>query len=175
MTRPDLTIRTATAEDLGRIVDIHRRARDTYYRGVLPAEVLDDPQRHAEFHDAYAHAIQAPDRTVVCADAAGRTVAFMALGPPFAPASDADPATVGQLVGLYVHPAHWGHGAGTALHAHAVQVWQSTGISTAHLEVWNGNQRARAFYDRHGWQETGHDRPGPGGSRFLELTLTVPT
>jgi hypothetical protein len=92
-------IRPATSDDLDALVAIHLAARDTYYRGVIPDQQLDDPAAHAQFRDAYAHSIAAPERTVLCAQAGGAVVGFASLGPPFEPVTDVDPATVGQLVG----------------------------------------------------------------------------
>jgi ribosomal protein S18 acetylase RimI-like enzyme len=167
MVRAMLRIRQAVGDDLDAIVDIHRQARDSYYRGVLSAG------RHAEFRDAYARAVDAADRDVFCGEVDGEPVAFGALGPPFDPVVDADPGTVGQLVGLYVRPTHWGLGIGTALHGEAVRIWRSTGVTVARLEVWSGNARARAFYRRLGWLADGHERPGPGTSTFLRLSRAV--
>jgi ribosomal protein S18 acetylase RimI-like enzyme len=173
-TQAPFRIRPATSDDLDALVAIHLAARDTYYRGVVPDQQLDDPAAHAQFRDAYTHSIAAPERTVLCAQAGGAVVGFASLGPPFEPVTDTDPATVGQLVGLYVSPDHWGRGVGSALHEQCVHVWQATAITTGRLEVWEHNQRARDFYTRRGWRADGHRRPGPAESSFVRLCLAVP-
>jgi hypothetical protein len=88
-------IRQAMLDDVDTLVDIHCLARDTYYRGVVPDEQLDDPIEHAELRAAYERGIPRPDRTILCAEHDGTVVGFVALGPPFEPVVDADPRTVG--------------------------------------------------------------------------------
>ncbi|NLU77841.1 GNAT family N-acetyltransferase [Micromonospora sp. HNM0581] len=167
-------IRLATDRDIDVLVDIHRQARDTYYRGAIPDETLDDPNWPAEARHAYTKTISSPERTLLCAEHNEEVVAFASLGPPFEPVIDADPATVAQLIGLYVRPHHWRQGIGTQLLTQSVQLWQANDIHTARLEVWDGNHRARTFYASHGWQPDGHRRPGPANTHFLRLLLTIP-
>jgi ribosomal protein S18 acetylase RimI-like enzyme len=169
----DVRIRPATVADVDALVEIHRQARDTYYRGVVPDEELDDPAEHAEMRAAYESRIPEPGRTVMCAEQDGAVVGFAALGPPFEPVVDADPQTVGQLFGLYVRPSHWDRRIGSRLHEESIRVWRGSGIATARLEVWDRNERARAFYVRRGWQPDGHRRPGPVDSGYIRLCLTV--
>jgi ribosomal protein S18 acetylase RimI-like enzyme len=169
----DVLIRQATVKDVDALVDIHRQARDTYYRGVIPDEELDDPTEHAEMRAAYERGIGRPDRDVRCAEQDGAVVGFATLGPPFEPVVDADPQTVGQLFGLYVKPSRWGRRVGGSLHEESVGVWQSTGITIARLEVWERNERALTFYLRRGWQPDGRRRPGAGDSSFVRLCLAV--
>jgi GNAT superfamily N-acetyltransferase len=61
------------------------------------------------------------------------------------------------LNGLYVVPDQWGSGAADRLHDAAVEA-----IAAAHAEakLWclEENQRARRFYERHGWVENGERR-----------------
>ncbi|MEV4508408.1 GNAT family N-acetyltransferase [Dactylosporangium sp. NPDC049525] len=160
-----MDLRRARAADVDALVAIHQVARRTYY-GDLPffydTELL---------REAYTVSVDAPDRTVLCIDGAeGHPVGFLALGPPIPPA----PATTARLVGLYVDPAHWQRGVGGALHDAGVDVWQAAGVAEGHLEVWDGNERAKAFYLRRGWQPFGEPREGPLGRDFVHLRLVMP-
>jgi ribosomal protein S18 acetylase RimI-like enzyme len=167
-------VRAATVADVGAMVDIHNRARDTYYRGVLPDELLDDPAEHARRHEAWTRSVGTAERTVLCAERGGEVVGFALLGPPFEPVTGVDPATVGQLVQLNVRPEHWGQRIGLRLHDACVDAWRAGSIATARLEVWEHNRRARTFYHRLGWRPDGHRRDDDGGSAFLRLCLAVP-
>lgn len=159
-----MEIRAALPSDVDALVVIHQVARRTYY-GDLP--VPDDTQ---ELREAYAVSVAAPDRTVLCVgDDAGRPVGFLSLGPPIPPA----PPTSGRLVGLYVDPARWLRGAGGALHDAGVTEWRAAGVTEGHLEVWDGNGRAKAFYLRRGWQPTGGRRDGPLERAFIDLRLPL--
>jgi ribosomal protein S18 acetylase RimI-like enzyme len=174
----DVRIRRATTEDLDALVEIHLQARDTYYRGVIADEELDDPAEHAELRAAYERGMPLSERAlseraVLCAEQDGVVIGFVALGPPFEPVVDADPRTVGQLFGLYVRPSHWGVRVGSSLHEESVRFWRSAGVTTARLEVWEGNERAGAFYARRGWRPDGYQRPGPGDASFRRLCLGV--
>ncbi|CAM5666648.1 GNAT family N-acetyltransferase OS=Streptomyces rimosus subsp. rimosus (strain ATCC/ DSM 40260 / JCM 4667 / NRRL 2234) OX=1265868 GN=SRIM_009310 PE=4 SV=1 [Streptomyces rimosus subsp. rimosus] len=85
---------------------------------------------------------------------------------------DGAPADTVKLFQLHVDPDNWRGGIGTALHRTCVAGWRSDGIATAHLEVYWHNQRARAFYTRHGWQPDETRRPTPDATH-LDLILPV--
>jgi GNAT superfamily N-acetyltransferase len=62
-----------------------------------------------------------------------------------------------RLSWLFVEPSEWGSGlAGDLLDA-AVTAMRDAGHSTAELWVHDENERARSFYERHGWA-AGPDR-----------------
>ncbi|GAA2596512.1 GNAT family N-acetyltransferase [Dactylosporangium fulvum] len=153
----------ATEADVDTMVDIHREARETYYRGVVPDTVLNNT---ADLHAAYLDSVRDPRRTVLIADGAG----FLSLGLAF---DRTAPDTVAQLVGLYVRPADWGRGVGGALHDAGLAAWRAAGVAVGHLEVWAGNKRAAAFYARRGWRADGHRREGPGGLDHVRLVLPL--
>jgi hypothetical protein len=50
----------------------------------------------------------------------------------------------------------------------------ATVVSTAQVDVWANNQRARAFYAHHGWRPAADRRPGPAGFDFVRLRLAIP-
>ncbi len=159
-----MELRAAVPADVDALVAIHQVARRTYY-GDLP--VPDDSE---QLREAYAVSVAAPDRTVIVADdGEGRPAGFLSLGPPIPPA----PPTSGRLVGLYVDPAHWRRGTGGALHDAGIAVWRAAGVTEGHLEVWDGNARAKAFYLRRGWEPTGERRDGPLGRDFGYLRLPL--
>lgn len=59
-----------------------------------------------------------------------------------------------DLCHLYVDPSCWGRGIGAALHDAAVAALRDAGATTAWLWVLRKNDRARAMYERRGWQLT---------------------
>ena len=56
---------------------------------------------------------------------------------------------------VYVARAHRGTGVAAALPAGAEEIIASNGHESAWLAVVSGNARARRFYERHGWIDTG--------------------
>ena len=67
-------------------------------------------------------------------------------------------ADTGEITRLYTHPRAWGHGAGRALLDRALDALRAAGRSQAWLNTEERNERARRFYERHGWREDGPAR-----------------
>jgi GNAT superfamily N-acetyltransferase len=62
------------------------------------------------------------------------------------------------LEALYVLPSAWGTGRADELHDAAVAELRRRGIERARLWVLEENERARRFYERHGWLADGTTR-----------------
>lgn len=139
-------VRRAVPDDLDAICDVHARARATYYAGHLPAEAYSGPAELERQRAGTERAIRSSEHTVLCATRDGRVVGFAVLGARH----DGD-----KLFHFHIDPEVWRTGTGTALHRACVEVWRSAGLTTAYLEVFAPNARARAFYARQGWEETG--------------------
>lgn len=146
MNTQHVAIRPARIEDLDAICEVHARARATYYAGHLPAEAYSGPEELERQRAGTERAIVSQERTVLCAIRDERVVGFAVVGARF----DAD-----QLFHFHIDPAVWRTGTGTALHRACVAVWRAAELTTARLEVFAPNARARAFYARQGWQEDG--------------------
>jgi GNAT superfamily N-acetyltransferase len=67
---------------------------------------------------------------------------------------DPDESTRAQIVRLYVDPGHWGRGIGRRLHDVALDHLRRAGYRVVVLWVLEANVRARAMYERWGWQAT---------------------
>ena len=172
MTGTGVRIRAAAPADLDAIARIHTAARSAYYRGAVPDDVLADPEAAARRRRILSQRMHDPRCTVLCAEAAGELAGFAILGPPLdQPAPD--PA-IGELRQIHVSPAQWRQGIGSELHNACVQAWRTASVRTGQVDVWADNQRARAFYARHGWRPSGGRRPGPAGTDYLRLRLAIP-
>ena len=81
------------------------------------------------------------------------------LGPEFA-----------ELVAMYVEPDRWRSGAGTALMEAALERLSTLPYRQAVLWTFKENERAIAFYERHGWRPDGaekiHGRTGERAVRY---------
>ncbi len=60
---------------------------------------------------------------------------------------------------LFVLPEFWGKGVAARLHDEALDVWRNLGVVEARLWVLEENERARRFYERHGWSDDGMREP----------------
>jgi ribosomal-protein-alanine N-acetyltransferase len=61
----------------------------------------------------------------------------------------------GRVFSLAVHPAYQGRGAGSALLKELASIFRNSGAVEIILEVRSGNIRARKFYEKHGFYQTG--------------------
>lgn len=72
---------------------------------------------------------------------------------------DADAAAdVGELRALFVAPRAWGRGAGSALVNGVISGLRELGYADATLWSFDANERANAFYERHGFSRDGAEQ-----------------
>jgi GNAT superfamily N-acetyltransferase len=151
--RAPLTTRAARPEDADEVGRIQVRTWRAAYTGLLPDSTLDamDPLVQGA---AWSRVTRPTSATrLLVAERGDRIVGFAAFGPHRE--RDLD-ATAGELYAIYVEPESWSTGAGHALMVAAVQGLRDGGWSRAILNVLEGNDRARRFYEREGWL---FDRP----------------
>ncbi|GAA1658827.1 GNAT family N-acetyltransferase [Microbacterium flavum] len=148
-----LTLRPAASDDAAIITDIHRLSREAYYGAALDAS---DAAR--DRFPMWRRLLADPAMTFTIAWLEAEPLGFIAAR------EDSAPTTFVELVGLYVHPSHFGRGIGNRLHH-----WFDDQYSSylAHLEVWSGNERAQAFYRRRRWNPSPKTRAGPAGTSFV--------
>lgn len=139
------------AHDIARIrVETWRKA----YDGLIAAEMLDslDAEREGARRDELWEQFHADPRgTELIAHVDGELAGWAALGA----SQDDDLADDGQVFAIYALPRFWGHGVGHALMEASETFLRGAGFAQAHLWVLEGNDRAAAFYEGHGWIEDG--------------------
>ena len=83
------------------------------------------------------------------AEVAGRVAGFVSVGA----VRHAEPEPgLGELLALYVDPPAQGAGIGRALLAAGEDRLRALGYDRAVLRIFVHNERARSFYDAHGWR-----------------------
>jgi ribosomal protein S18 acetylase RimI-like enzyme len=149
----DVTIREATVDDAAAIAEVHVASWRWAYDGLLPASVLDElsvDDRAEWWRSAFG---RWDGRVIVAVDGRGNVVGFASVG---ATGDDDDPpAGTGQLFAIYVVPAVAGTGTGRALLDRAESILRERDFGRATLWVLETNERARRFYERHGWSWDG--------------------
>ena len=155
-----LTIRAMTEADVDAVAAIHVRAWRAGYAGIIADDYLDalDVAAFAERHRsritrARSEPVLANARTVV-AVAGSEVVGFASFGPYLRDDDTFDPA-MGHLYAIYVHPDHWGRGAGRELISAARAALTEAGFPGMRLWVLEENHRARRFYERAGLSPDG--------------------
>jgi ribosomal protein S18 acetylase RimI-like enzyme len=164
-----LLVRRAEPQDAPAVARVHVASWRQAYRGLLPQEYLDSlsvETRTTTWAQAFS---QLPDQTSITlvGELDGQIVGFACVGP--SRDDDTDTAT-GELWGLYVDPSHWGAGHGHTLHTEALDVPRASGAAAATLWVLTTNQRARHFYERHGWAADGAEKTVWRGDVRLDET-----
>lgn len=82
----------------------------------------------------------------------------------------------GEVQAIYVHPDHWGTGAGRALLGSARDRLGACGFGDAVIWVLEGNDRARRFYEADGWRPDGAAKTAMvGGAELDEIRYRRPS
>ncbi len=148
------SVRLALIGDIDAVAGIHVRSWQHAYRGQIPDSVLDalDARERAA---RWLEWLDKPGRALQVAVREGRLVGFCSL---IHSRDEGAGDAVGELAALYVDPAFWRTGAGTALVAAAVAQAYAVGYRTLTLWVLPANDRARRFYERVGFAPDGETK-----------------
>ncbi|HEX4418226.1 MAG TPA: GNAT family N-acetyltransferase [Kofleriaceae bacterium] len=150
-----MELRLALPTDALAVAQIHVRAWQAGYRGLLPAGYLDG-LRAEDRAARYTFGRAGGPRTTVAitGGAAGGIIGGTAGG------TIVGFATIHQaeLAALHVDPDAWRQGVGSALIARARADLAAAGVAEAHLWLLAGNTRAQQLYERDGWTTDGTRR-----------------
>lgn len=148
-----IVVREAAVSDADALGRVHVEAWRAAYAGMMPDDFLaslDPAKRAARWRERLGASTK--DRaTFVALDETNALVGFVSVGP-------ARDGGDGELYAINVAPRAWGTGAATALLARAVEALRVLGHREAILWVLRQNARARRFYEREGWRQTGDRR-----------------
>ena len=143
---PVVLIRQATTSDVQGVARVHVAAWDAAKEGLD----LTTRRTFEERVDLWTRFLAEGRGTLWVVEDDGSIIGFCAVGP----SRDDDRAGESEIYTLYVDPAMWGQGIGSALMAHA------PGGDVVSLWVGEGNDRARRFYARHGFEPDGAREEG---------------
>jgi ribosomal protein S18 acetylase RimI-like enzyme len=157
MSAAEFAIRAAVPADAPAIAQLHVAVWRATYRDLAPPEavrVLDVPTRQARWLEMLAKG----ERTVLVAERDGRIVAIGTAGAPSVPALSGH----GEILYLYVDPAHGRRGIGKTLMRRLALALQAQGFRSMALGVVEGNRPAIDFYKKLGGRLSGsYIDPGP--------------
>jgi ribosomal protein S18 acetylase RimI-like enzyme len=146
-------LRRATSDDALAMAAMHIRAWRVAYQGIVSDVHLDglEIEARAARYRLSPTGPDDPETWLAVTARSGDVIGFVVTGP----CRDADVPDFGELWSIYVDPAHWGDGIGTALMADAVARLQRAGFAAAVLWVLTDNVQARRFYEAKGWRPDG--------------------
>lgn len=148
-----LVVREALIDDAEEVAGVHVRSWREAYRGLIDQKILDGLSI-ADRAAAWRGYVLEPLTTTLALLVAvrdGTVVGWTSFGS----GRDEDGAGDGEVYGIYADPAAWSTGVGHALLSAAEQRIADAGHARAYLWVLDGNDRADAFYGRHGWEADG--------------------
>jgi GNAT superfamily N-acetyltransferase len=148
-----LTIRPGVVADAEQVAGVHVRSWQAAYRGLIDQEIL-DALSIADRADRWRRHISTPLPTtlgILVAARGNRIVGWTSFGT----GRDTDATADGEVYGIYADPTEWSTGVGHALLTAAEERIAGVGHERAYLWVLDGNDRADAFYQRHGWLADG--------------------
>ena len=148
-------VRPARAPDGPAIAEIVIAGWRAAYQGILDAEYINSSEFAAARRQQWdGFGGDSPGSTrVLVAETDGVVIGWASYGEPRHP----DGPNLGELWGLYVDPDHWGSGAAGALTDRVLRDL-APGFAQAMLWVLQDNPRARAFYAKAGFADTGRSR-----------------
>ena len=164
MPRPELVIRPTREDDWQALRELRlEMLRDT---PIAFADTFERAQGYNELEwRIRARRGEATDQTLIVAIEGERWVGTMGCYVP-------DATTGPLLIGVYVTPDRRGEQAGVTLALLGeIERWAAERSDRLRLEVHEDNPRARRFYEKLGFEYTGHRRPyelEPGG---MELEM----
>jgi GNAT superfamily N-acetyltransferase len=144
-------IRLAKSADAAAIAAVQVRGWQAAYRGHFPDGFLDG-LNVADRAERWTAWLANAARPTAVYEAPAGIIGFASIGP----SRDAGAsAATGELLAIYVEPATWRRGVGTALVSWATAAAPVRGWTAMTLWTIEGNAGARAFYERCGWVHDG--------------------
>lgn len=147
-------IRPARPEDALAVAEVHVRAWQAAYRGLIDDEFLDRlrAEDRAAGYTFGSCDPRAPE--TILATEGEQVLGFATSGP----SRDDDAPEAGEIYALYVDPSRWGGGIGRLLLREARERLRQRGFTEAILWVLLGNESAARFYRADGWRRDGAER-----------------
>jgi RimJ/RimL family protein N-acetyltransferase len=158
-----LSIRAATADDAPAITEVHAAGWRAGYASVFDAELI--TRAIEERRTRWTDLVASPDfleSLLTVAEMQGAVVAFSHAGR----SKDSDDL---EIYSFYVHPDHWGTGVAQELMTNQLDLARTLHVKRVRLSAYVDSHRARRFYSRAGFRETGETTR----SHFPDGTLIV--
>jgi GNAT superfamily N-acetyltransferase len=153
----EVEIRAATREDADGITDVQVASWRAGYSHVFPDSVLYADEFDTTRRSFWTSWRFAPGHRVTVVTEPGeegeRVIGFASYGPERERARGFTGR--GEIWAFYLHPDRWGSGVASDLMEHTELRLRSEGFVRAVLWVLDDNPRARAFYEKHGWDASG--------------------
>ena len=153
-----LIVRGARPNDLERLLEIQREASVAGFASVFPPGLY--PYPTDDVRELWRETLADSDVDAYVADDDAVSVGTVTVDTEF-------------LRQLYVLPAHWGSGVGSALLERGLERMRERGATRAKLWTLEGNERGRRFYERRGWTLTDETRVVPYPPNPIDVQYAI--
>jgi ribosomal protein S18 acetylase RimI-like enzyme len=163
-----MLIRYATVADAQAIADVHVKAWQKAYRGLIPNKVLDNLSVTARQRRWQERLQQESTRIFVLVEQ-DQVQGFLCLGP----SRDDDvyqqdeQEALAEIQFMFILPCHWGRGYGSQLLEAGLGELKRQGYRAVTLWVLEHNQQARRFYQAKGFEQDGQERTETFGDKEM--------
>jgi GNAT superfamily N-acetyltransferase len=150
MNNNGFSVRPATLNDVDQIVTIHEAGWRAGYSHLFEPELLERAiAKHCHRWASVLAGRTHPNEDILLLENDDELVGFAHFGP-----ADLEVPRK-EIHSFYIHPDHWGTGAASFLMQQVIGVLDAAGTDAVYLTTYAGVNRARRFYARVGFKETG--------------------
>jgi len=156
-----MEIRPAERRDVDAVQRIARTTWHATYDEIIGSTAVDETVDEW-YAEAVVRADITDDETVYLVAVDDDIVGYAAGGP-------VDDAESGALYAIYVHPDRWGDGIGSRLFDAVTERLRDRAFERCQIRVLADNDRARAFYERHGYTVSDREQAELAGVEATEV------
>jgi ribosomal protein S18 acetylase RimI-like enzyme len=154
---PEYVVRQADQADADAITVVHEAGWRAGYAHLFSQDVLERAiQKHCS---RWARVLANPEfentTLLVVLEHQQQIIGFAHFGPSGNELSSYDLSGRAELYSFYVRPARWGTGAASVLMQQVIELLKRRGEKAVYLYTAAGTPRARRFYEKSGFRETG--------------------
>ena len=165
---PEWIIRPAVPEDAPVLARIQTEAWKAAFGGILSPEALAQATNPEEAQAMHAFVLehQLAHVSLQCIDVTPQGMTAWSEN------RDNLGCDTAELICIHSLPQFWGHGYGAHMIQHALEEAKHAGYVRLVLWVFEGNERARRFYEKHGFHLTERKQENLGATEVMyEITL----
>ncbi len=165
---PEWIIRPAVPEDAPVLARIQTEAWKAAFGGILSPEALAQATNPEEAQAMHAFVLehQLAHVSLQCIDGTPQGMTAWSEN------RDNLGCDTAELICIHSLPQFWGHGYGAHMIQHALEEAKHAGYVRLVLWVFEGNERARRFYEKHGFHLTERKQENLGATEVMyEITL----
>ena len=165
---PEWIIRPAVPEDTPVLARIQTEAWKAAFGGILSPEALAQATNPEEAQAMHAFVLehQLAHVSLQCIDGTPQGMTAWSEN------RDNLGCDTAELICIHSLPQFWGHGYGAHMIQHVLEEAKHAGYVRLVLWVFEGNERARRFYEKHGFHLTERKQENLGATEVMyEITL----